>query len=252
MSKNTIEQPPSMEALFDVGAHFGVSRSRRHPSVKPFIFGTKDKVEIFDLEKTLIALSAAENLASEIGAKGGTIVFVGGKNEAREAVKTVAQSAGLPFVAGRFIGGSLTNFPEIRKRINRMEDLTSQKEKGELAKYTKKERLLIDKEIAKLQEKFSGISSLKSLPQAMFVVDPRREHIAVAEANRMKIPVIALASSDCNLSSIEAPIPANDATIKSIRFFTERIASAFQQGKKLAADKKPAAAQVEESPAGKE
>lgn len=219
-----------VDALFSVGAHFGFVKSRRHPSVKPFIFGVKNKIEIFDLEKTKDSLAKAMEFISSLGAKNANILFIGGKNEAREAVTNVASSINMPYVAGRFIGGTLTNFPEIRKRVEKLETLVSQKEKGELAKYTKKERLLIDREIDKLREYFFGLSALKQLPQAVFIVDTKKEWIAVKEAQVMGIPVIALCGSDNNLSDAQYPIPGNDASKASIDFFLRKAAEAYKAG----------------------
>ena len=163
--------------------------------------------------------------------EGGVILFVGGKSEAQEAIRIGATNASLPFVSGRWIGGTLTNFPEIKKRITKLEDLTSKKEKGELSKYTKKERLLIDRDIAKLTIFFSGISSMKAIPRAMFVIDPRKEHIAVAEAKSVGIPVVALAGSDCNLLDIDYPIPGNDASVSSIKLFVNKVVEAYKEGR---------------------
>lgn len=223
-----------LDTLFKAGVHFGRARSRRHPSAKAFIFGVKNTVEIFDLETTKNLLDEAMEVARALGEKNQTLLMVGGKSEARAAVRDAASSAGLPFVAGRFIGGTLTNWSEIKKRIARLESLTDQKEKGELVKYTKKERLLIDREIETLREMFGGIASLKGLPNMLFVVDPRREHIAVAEANNLNIPVMALAGSDCDMKKLNFPIPGNDALESSIRHITERIANAYKEGRKYA------------------
>jgi small subunit ribosomal protein S2 len=132
------------------------------------------------------------------------------------------------------LGGTLTNFPEIKKRIARLEDLTTQREKGELAKYTKKERLLIDREIIKLEHSFGGISSMRFAPKALFVIDPKREHIAVAEAKKLNIPVVALASSDCDIRGIDYPILGNDASQKSIEYFVNQIVDAILEGKRIA------------------
>ena len=162
--------------------------------------------------------------------KNGVILFIGGKNESVGAVTTVASSINMPFVAGRFIGGTLTNFPEIKKRVEKLETLTSQKEKGELSKYTKKERLLIDREIEKLKTFFSGLSVMKRVPDAIFVVDAKRESIAVKEAHTMHIPVIALCGTDNNLNEVTYPIPANDSSKASIEFFLREIAKAYQAG----------------------
>jgi len=226
-TKNT-----TIDAMFTAGAHFAFSRSRRHPTVAPYIFGVKNKVEIFDLEKTSALLASAKEFAKELGRKNKVVLFVGGKSEARNAVKNGAQLIGMPFVDGRWIGGTLTNFVAIRKRVEKMEKLTSEREKGELAKYTKKERLLIDREIANLERFFSGVVSLKDLPAALFVIDPRKEKIAVKEAQDMGIPVIALLGSDCNLKEVTHPIIGNDASETSIKFFVNEITASYAEGKK--------------------
>ena len=220
----------TVDALFAVGAHFGFVKSRRHPSTKPFIFGVKNKIEIFDLEKTKDALHNALEFVETLGSKNGTILFVSGKNEAREAVVSVAESINQPYVAGRFIGGTLTNFPVIRKRVEKLETLVSQREKGELTKYTKKERLLIDRDIDKLREFFFGLSVMKNLPQAVFVVDSKKEFIAVKEAQKMGIPVIALCGTDNNLNDVEFPIPGNDSSKMSIEYFLQQIAESYKKG----------------------
>ena len=219
-----------VEALFSVGAHFGFVRSRRHPSAKPFIFGVKNKIEIFDLEKIKDSLALATDFVKELGAKNGAILFIGGKNEAKEAITMTAESINMPYVSGRFIGGTLTNFPEIKKRVEKLEMLVSQKEKGELAKYTKKERLLIDREIDKLREFFFGLSVMKRLPNVVFIVDAKRESIAVKEARKMNIPVIALCGTDNNLQDADFPIPGNDSSKASIEFFLKKMAEAYKAG----------------------
>jgi small subunit ribosomal protein S2 len=235
MSSITPKAPAksSIDSMFTAGAHFAFSRSRRHPSVAPYIFGAKNKVEIFDLEKTSDLLDAAKEIMKTLGKENKTVLFVGGKSEARNAVKNGAMSINMPFVDGRWIGGTLTNFGQIRKRVEKMEKLVSEKEKGELAKYTKKERLLIDREIANLERFFSGIVSMKDLPKALFVIDSKKEKIAVKEAQDMGIPVIALAGSDCNLKEITHPIVGNDASQTSIQFFVSEITKAYSEGKKI-------------------
>ena len=195
----------------------GYARTRRNPSAEPFIYTTKDRTDIFDLEKTQQRLEAAVAFATELGQAGKTVLFVGGKNEAQAAVKAAAESAGLPY---------------IRKRIDRLEKLMNDRETGELGKYTKRERLMIDREIEELLGRFGGIVGLKDVPAALFVVDTRHENTAVREANQMKIPVIGLASSDCDFSLVQYPIPGNDTSIRSIRLVTDAIAEAYQSGKK--------------------
>ncbi len=226
---------PIIDALFGAGAHFGYRRSKRHPTAAPFIFGVKSGVEIFDLEKTKSSLEKAEEFVKNLSKSGKVLLFVGGKNEAREAVKSGAAKLAMPVVFGRWIGGTLTNFANIRARIDKMLDLISKREKGELIKYTKKERLLIDREVLKLQEMFGGLVPLRGMPGAMFVIDPGKEAIAVTEAKKEGVPVIALASSDCDLSKVDYVIPGNDASRASIAYFVERIVSAYESGKTVIA-----------------
>lgn len=219
-----------VDALFSAGAHFGFVKSRRHPSAKPFIFGVKNKIEIFDLEKTSGALHSALEFIETLGSKNATILFVSGKNEAKNAIVSTATSITMPYVAGRFIGGTLTNYPEIKKRVEKLETLVTQREKGELVKYTKKERLLIDREIDRLREFFFGLSVMKRLPEAVFVVDAKREIIAVKEAQKIGIPVVSLSGSDNDLNQVTYAIPGNDSSKTSIEFFLGKIAEAYKRG----------------------
>ncbi len=224
----------TIERMFKVGAHFGYSKSRRHPSMKPFIFGMKNRVEIFDLEKTKETLAKAKVFVEELGRARKTILLVSGKREAVEFLKNAAGTLSMPFVAGRWIGGTFTNLGEIRKRVEKLLDLTDKREKGELAKYTKKERLLIDRDISNLEEMFRGIVPMKKLPEALFVIDPTHEETAVTEAHKTKVPVVALMSSDCDLSFVEYPIVANDSSLSSISFFIAEIVGAYEKGLKEA------------------
>lgn len=224
-----------IKKLYDAGAHFALPRARRHPTSVPFIFSTKDRTDIFDLEETVRRITKAEEFVRELAKSGKSLLFVGGKNEVIAPIKDSAVRIGQPHVAGRWIGGTLTNFKIIRKRIDRLEKLTADRESGELDKYTKRERLMIDREIEELLARFGGIVSLRELPGAIFIVDTRHEHTAVREANQMGVPVIGLASSDCDFARIKFPIPANDTSVKSVRFVTELIADAYQEGKKPAA-----------------
>lgn len=232
MSSQSDTKSPVIDAMFKAGAHYGFTKTRRHPSVKPFIFGIKNRVEIFDLEKTEKELEKALDFIKSVAATGKQIVFVGGKSEAKEIVKKVADSVNLPYVASRWVGGTITNFDSIKKRVEKLLDLTHKKEKGELTKYTKRERLMIDREIERLNSLYSGIVSMNTLPAALFVIDPKKEHIAVAEARERKIPVVALAGSDCDVSIINYAIPANDSSVSSIEFFARKVAEAYSEGKK--------------------
>jgi len=221
----------NIESMFTAGAHFGLGRSRRHPTVAPYIFGTKNSTDIFDLEKTVQSLHDAQAIVTKLAQEGKTILFVGGKKEASLAIKNGALSLGMPYVDGRWIGGTLSNFGQIRKRIDRYEKLISDRDKGELAKYTKRERMLIDKEIASLEKMFLGIVSLKKTPDAVFIIDPRREKNALKESVDMNLPIIALAGSDCKISELQHPIIGNDGSKSSIQFFVDALVKAYQDGK---------------------
>lgn len=220
-----------VEAMFKVGAHFGLAKSRRHPSTQKYVFGTKNNIEIFDLEQTEAALEKAKAFIASVAAAGKQALFVAGKSEAIPAIKAAAAKAGQPVVGGRWIGGTLTNFGQIRKRIEKYENRLKEKEKGELAKYTKKERLLIDREVAKLELMFGGIVSMKDKPGVLVVVDPKKEFIAVEEARQTGVPVIAIASSDCDITLVDYPIPANDSSAASTAFFLNELARAYAEAK---------------------
>ncbi len=225
-----------VRALFEVGAHFGYSRSRRHASMKQFVFATKNKTDILDLTKTTPLLESALEYVRSLGTQGKTVLFVGGKPEIASIVRDVAQSVSMPYVAGRWLGGTLSNFTEIKKRMNRMKELVDARDAGTLlTKYTKKERLMISREIERLEENFSGIASLEKIPEALVVVDTRREDNAVKEARGLGVPVIGIANSDCDLSLIQYPVVGNDASQASVRFFLESIAKAYQEGRSHAA-----------------
>lgn len=220
----------TVDSMFAVGAHFGYSKTRRHPSTAKFIFTTKNRSDIIDIEKTLVQLETAKAFVASLAGK--VILFVGTKPEARAITEAAAVKLSLPYAINRWVGGVLTNFPEIKKRIARLEDLRDKKAKGELDVYTKKERLLIDEEIADMEKNFAGIVSMKKMPDAMFVIDPKKEHIAVTEAHKMHIPVIALLNTDCDMKTVEYPILANDGSTSSIEFFVNEIVSAYEGARK--------------------
>ncbi len=229
MANNTAET--KLDNLFEAGAHYGFSKSRRHPSAEKFIFGSKNRVDIFDLEKTEDALKKAEEFVAGLASTNGVLLFVGGKNEAKEIVAPAAQKIGMPYVASRWIGGTLTNFPQIRKRVDTMLDLINQREKGELGKYTKKERLLIGRDIEKLQKMFGGIANMTNIPKALFIIDPRREETAMREALILGLPIIALCGTDNDFAKINYPIPGNDSNRKSIEYFVDRIKNAYDNNR---------------------
>lgn len=221
----------AFDAFFEVGAHYGYSRTRRHPSMKSLIFGAKNNVEIIDVEKMETYLEQALLAVRGLAAGGKKMLFVGTKNEAREIIKNVAESLSMPYVTERWIGGTFTNFDEVKKRIARLKELREKRISKELEKYTKKERLLMEREEDRLMKLFGGIENMDRLPDAVFIVDTKREDSAVREAERMRIPVIALMSSDCDLKSSDFPIPANDSAVSSIGFFTEKVAEAYRSGR---------------------
>ena len=227
-----------IKTLSDAGAHFGYPRTRRHPTAARFLYSTKDRTDIFDLEETQKRLDAAKEFVATLAQAGKPVLFVGGKHEAAAIVKLVAEKIGAPYVAGRWIGGTLTNFKNIRKRIELLEKITADKESGELEKkYTKKEQLLLQRKVDGLIFRFGGITKLLDMPGALFVVDSRHENTAVLEANQMKIPVIALSSSDCDFGKTQYPIPANDTSVKSISLISHEIADAYADGRKGPASK---------------
>lgn len=226
------------EDMFRAGAHYGYSKSRRHPTTTPYIFATKNGVDIINIEKTHDLFEKALEQVTKMAQSGKTILFVGTKAEAKQQIIETALSLNMPYVGERWVGGSLTNFPEIKKRITKLLDLRDQKEKGELEKYTKKERLLIDREMADMTKNFQGLSGITRTPDAVFVVDPKKEHIAVTEAHKMNLPVIALMNTDCNLKQVEYPIIANDASVSSITYFVESVKDAYNRGASGQTEKK--------------
>lgn len=225
-------QNEKIEEMFRSGVHYGYSKSRRHPSTASYIFATKNGVDIINIEKTYELLEKAEEQIMQYAASGKTILFVGTKAEAKQQITEVALALEMPYVGERWVGGALTNFSEIKKRITKLLDLRDQKEKGEFDKYTKKERLLIDKEMEDMTRNFQGLSSLTRTPDAMFVIDPKKEQIAVTEAQQIGIPIIALANTDCNLKKVEFPIIGNDSSVSSINYFMSQIKNAYIRGKK--------------------
>jgi len=229
---NTATEPQdAINRMFTAGAHYGLTKARRHPSTRDAIFGTKFRSDIIDLEKTQSYLRAAKEFVRMLGRERKVLMFVGGKPESHHSILNAAQELEIPYCVGRWIGGTLTNFSEIKKRVNLLQKLRADKESGALAKYTKFERLQIDREVEKLQSMYAGLVALKEkLPHALFVIDPRREAIAVEEAAAKRIPVIAVANTDCDLAAVAYPIPANDAAPKSIALFVDEIAAAYKEG----------------------
>jgi len=221
-----------VDRLFETGAHFAQVKSRRHPSMKPFVIGQKSKVEIFDLVKTDKQLIAAKAALAALGRDGKTVLFVGGKREASDIVKAAAIKAQSPYVAGRWLGGTISNFTEIKKRIDRLAELVGKRDSGELAKqHTKLELVFIGREIDRLKTRLDGIENLAKKPDAFVVVDTRHEAHAVREALQAGIPIIGLMSSDCNIKEAAFPIVMNDSSREAVRLVIDELASALSSGK---------------------
>lgn len=219
-----------LRELLDAGVHFGHQTRRWNPKMKPFIFGARNGIYIIDLRKTLKSLDAACRKAREIAAEGKPILFVGTKKQAKGVIIEQSQRCGMYFVTERWLGGMLTNFTTIRQSVKRLRDLETMRDDGTLEKLTKKERLKREKDIAKLDRVLGGIKDMGRLPGLVFVVDTRKEHIAVAEAGKLGIPIVAVVDTNCNPDPIDFPVAGNDDAIKSIRLLTSAVASAIMEG----------------------
>jgi small subunit ribosomal protein S2 len=220
----------SVKQLLEAGAHFGHQTSRWHPRMKKYIFTKREGIHIIDLEQTVSMLDKACQFIKEVAAEGGKILFVGTKKQAQEAVEEAAQRCGMYYVNQRWIGGVLTNFATIQARIDYLVRLEDQQSRGEFSRLPKKEILKLEKEIARLNRQMGGIKEMTSLPAALFIIDPPKERIALAEAKRMGIPVVGIADTSCNPDEIDYPIPANDDAIRAIRLICNKIADAVIEG----------------------
>ncbi len=217
----------TVEDLSNAGLQYGYSRTRRHPTMKPYVASTSNGVDIISLEKTKEQLDNAVSFLTSVKGAGKVIMFVGVKPEIRQMIKEVALSLNTPYIADRFIGGSFTNFPQMKKRVEKLHDLLKKKEKGELSVYTKKEQLLIQRDIERLDRDFGGVSTLTNLPAAIVIVDPRHESMCIAEARQCHIPVVALSNTDCTIEDIQYPVVGNDGSVASVRFFLDTIKEAL-------------------------
>lgn len=219
-----------VEQMFSAGAHYGYSKTRRHPSVSSYIYATKNKTDIINLEKTTELLDKAAEFVKTLGSRNKVILFVGTKPEAKVTIKDGAESLNMPYVNERWIGGTISNFTEIKKRIAELENYKKDSATGGLEKYTKKERVVMAKKMEKLARYYTGLLGLKKTPDALFVIDAKAEHIAVTEAQKAGVPVVALVNSDSNIRSLDYPIVGNDAAIPSIKLFTTSITKAYKAG----------------------
>ncbi len=242
MQENT-ETTKLIDRMFKAGAHFGFSKSRRHPSVQPYLFGSKQGFDIFDLEKTSALLTDAANYLNALGKDGKRVLLVGTKEEVVSLIRESVAKTPVPFVVNRWVGGTLTNFSEIKKRVEYLLSLRSQKETGELdRKFTKKERLMLEREMVRLETSFEGILTMPQLPQVLVVVDPRHEAIAVEEARQMGIPVVAIMSSDCNVRQVTKAVVVNDAQRASITLALQELFAAYEAGLASYVPKQPVVA----------
>jgi small subunit ribosomal protein S2 len=221
----------TIKELLEAGAHFGHQTSRWHPRMKKYIFTKRNGIHIIDLEQTASMLAKASEFIKNIVGEGGKILFVGTKKQAQAIVQEEAKRAGMFYVNQRWIGGTLTNFAAIQSRIDYLVRLEDQQAKGEMARLPKKEALKLTEEIEQMNLQLGGIKEMTTLPDALFIVDPSKERIAIAEAQRVGIPIIAMVDTNCNPDEIDAPIPSNDDAIRAIKLVTSKIANAILEAK---------------------
>jgi len=242
----------TMKELLEAGVHFGHQTKRWNPKMKKYLFGERNGIYIIDLQKTLNKFQQAYDFVRQIGASGGEVLFVGTKKQAAESIAEETRRCGMFFVNHRWMGGMLTNFQTIRKSIDRLHQLEVMKEDGTFAKLPKKEVLKLEREMAKLEFSLSGIKEMSGLPRAVFIIDPRKERIAVQEARRLGIPVVAVVDTNCDPDEIDYPIPGNDDAIRAIRLMASKMADAVIEGRGFrmegaieeAKGEEPAAAEV--------
>ncbi len=223
----------SMKALLESGVHFGHRTNKWHPLMRPYIFTERNGIHIIDLQQTVKSLNTAYNLVRDTAAGGGNVLFVGTKRQAQETIREEAERCGMPYVTERWLGGMLTNWATIFQRIQELERLEKMKETGEINRLTKKEALLIDRDIKRLEMRLSGVRKLKRLPDLVFIIDVGREDTAVREANIKGIPVIALVDTNCDPRGVDYVIPSNDDAIRAIKLLVGKIADAVLEGKAM-------------------
>jgi small subunit ribosomal protein S2 len=220
----------SLRALLEAGAHFGHQTRRWNPKMKPYIFGARNGIHVLDLQQTVDGLNSAYNFVVETVASGGKVLFVGTKKQAQETIQQEADRANQFYITQRWLGGTLTNFATIRRRLRYMAELEGQRDRGELSRLTKAEAQKRIEEIEKLNKVFSGIKNMDRVPSAIFIVDPHKETLALAEALKVGIPVVAMVDTNCDPDNIDYVVPCNDDAIRSIRLITSRIADAAIEG----------------------
>ena len=220
----------NLTTLLEAGCHYGHQTRRWNPKMKPYIFGERNGIYILDLKQTILDADKAYTFLKNTAAKGGKVLFVGTKKQAQEPIATQAERCGMPYINQRWLGGVLTNFVTMRSRIDRMEELEAMVEDGRMSALPKKEQAVLGKELDKLQKNLGGVRDMKQLPQALFVIDSKREEIAVREAQRLHIPVVALLDTNSDPDVIDYGIPANDDAIRSVSLMCELIADAVLAG----------------------
>ena len=220
----------SMKALLESGVHFGHRTNKWHPRMKPYIFTERNGIHIIDLQQTVKALNTAYNLVRDTVTNGGTVLFIGTKRQAQETIREEAMRCSMPYVTERWLGGMITNWSTIFMRIQELERLEKLRDTGDISRLTKKEGLLIEREIARLETRLSGVRKMKKVPDLVFVVDVMREATAVHEANLKAIPVIALVDTNCDPSGVDYIIPSNDDAIRAIKLLVAKIADAALEG----------------------
>jgi small subunit ribosomal protein S2 len=225
-----------MKELLEAGAHFGHQTRRWNPKMKPYIYGSRNGIYIINLKLTLQLFSDAAEFAAKLGQQNRTLLFVGTKRQARDVVQAEAMRCGMPYVVERWPGGMLTNFNTIRRSVALLKELENLETSQRFANLTKKERLGLSKERDKLSKVLSGVKEMARLPDAVFIIDPAKEHIAVEEAQRLNIPIIALVDTNCDPDPIKHVIPSNDDAIRAIKLFTSRLADAYVAGRSMAKD----------------
>ncbi len=221
----------SMKQLLEAGVHFGHPTRRWNPKMQRYIYTERNGIYIIDLQKTVRLIEEAYQFVRDVASRGGTLLFVGTKKQAQEAVAEEARRCGMFYVNQRWLGGLLTNFTTIRSRVERLEQIESWEQTGHLARLPKKEVILIQREKSKLDKYLGGIRGLKALPDALFVVDPRHEAIAVQEANRLEIPIVAIVDTNCDPDVVDYVIPGNDDAIRAVRLIAGRMADAVLEGR---------------------
>jgi len=224
----------SMKQLLEAGVHFGHQTRRWNPKMRRFIFGERNGIYIVDLHQTLSRIDSAYRFVRDTTANGGTVLFVGTKKQAQEPIEQNAQACGMPYVNFRWLGGMLTNFQTVHSRVAKLRDLQRQVDSGEVDLMSKKEGLKVRRDLAKLDRNLGGIKNLEKLPSAVFVIDTKKEHIAVTEANRLHIPVVAIVDTNCDPDIIDYVIPGNDDAIRSAQLMSRVIADAVNEGREIA------------------